>query len=67
MGDHSVILGKVKCGPSVSHIVAARSGCNKWEVVCGSGCGRGVKSSVKLTIYKSFIYCIRVELHGSGG
>ncbi len=36
MGDHSMILGKVQCGPSVSHIVAAHSGC-KWEVVglCG--------------------------------
>ncbi len=39
MGDHSVILGKVLCGASVSHIVAAHSGC-KWEVVCGGDCGR---------------------------
>ncbi len=34
MGDHSMILEKVQCGPRVSHIVVAHSGC-KWEVVCG--------------------------------
>ncbi len=34
MGDRSVILEKVLCGPSVSHTVAAHSGC-KWKVVCG--------------------------------
>ena len=34
VGDHSVIPGKVLCGASVSHIVAAHSG-YKWEVVCG--------------------------------
>ncbi len=34
MGDRSAILGKVQCGPCVSHIVVAHSGC-KWEVVCG--------------------------------
>ncbi len=28
-----MIREKVQCGPSVSHIVAAHSGC-KWEVVC---------------------------------
>ena len=32
MGDHSVILEKVHCGSSVSHIVVAHSGC-KCEVV----------------------------------
>ncbi len=34
VGDHSMTLGKAQCGPSVSHIVAAHSGC-KWEMVCG--------------------------------
>ncbi len=34
VGNHSVIPGKVQCGPSLSRIVAAHNGC-KWEVVCG--------------------------------